>query len=78
MFYTFILMNLFNQLNCRVNDDDKFNIFAGMFKNFFFILVVAFEFFLTWLMVEIGATALGSALIGTAKLTIGMRVYCWM
>jgi P-type Ca2+ transporter type 2C len=78
MFYTFILMNLFNQFNCRVVDDGQYNIFFGLWKNPFFILVVGFEFFLTWFMVDIGATDLGSALIGTANITPGMHLYCWL
>ena len=78
LFYTFILMNLFNQFNCRIIDDGKFNVFSGIYKSYFFIIVVAFEFFLTWFMVDIGATALGSALIGTANITPGMHLYCWL
>lgn len=62
-------MNLFNQFNCRIVEEDKYNIFSGLITNYFFILIVAFEFFLTWLMVEIGATTIGSSLIGTANLT---------
>jgi hypothetical protein len=76
-FYIFVLMNLFNQFNCRIVEEDKFNIFSGLIKNYFYILVVAFEFFLTWLMVEIGATSLGSSLIGTAGLTPVERIICW-
>ena len=78
LFYTFILMNLFNQFNCRVIEDHKYNVFSGLYKSYFFVLVVAFEFFLTWFMVDIGATALGSALIGTADITPGMHLYCWL
>lgn len=68
-FYIFVLMNLFNQFNCRIVEEDKYNIFSGLMTNYFFILIVAFEFFLTWLMVDIGATTIGSSLIGTANLT---------
>ena len=78
LFYTFILMNLFNQFNCRIVDDGKFNVFSGLYQSYFFVIVVAFEFFLTWFMVDIGATALGSALIGTADITPGMHLYCWL
>jgi hypothetical protein len=67
-FYIFVLMNLFNMINCRVVDDGVFNVFSELWKNFFFILVIAFEFFLTWIMVEIGATTIGSDLIGTANM----------
>lgn len=70
-------MNLFNQFNCRIVEEDKFNIFSGLLTNYFFVMVIAFEFFLTWLMVEIGATTIGSSLIGTAKLTTVEHIVCW-
>merc|ERR1712166_1411494 len=76
-FYTFILMNLFNQFNCRIVVDDTYNVFSGLWRNYFFILVVGFEFFLTWLMVDIGATTIGSSLIGTANLTPMMHLVVW-
>ena len=76
-FYIFVLMNLFNQFNCRIVVDKEFNIFADLWKNYFFIIVVAFEFFLTWLMVDIGATTIGSSLIGTANLTPMDHLICW-
>lgn len=71
-------MNLFNMINCRVVDDKDFNIFAGIWKNIFFILVIAFEFFLTWLMVDIGATTIGSSLIGTANMNAMDHLICWL
>jgi len=70
-------MNLFNQFNCRIVEDGKFNVFSGLWKNYFFILVIAFEFFLTWLMVDIGATTIGSSLIGTAGLNPIMHLVVW-
>lgn len=77
-FYVFILMNLFNQFNCRIVEDGKFNIFSGIFRNWFFIFVTAFEFFLTFMMVDIGATSLGSSLIGTANLNGIEHLVCWL
>jgi len=70
-------MNLFNQFNCRIVEEDKFNIFAGILTNYFFVMVIAFEFFLTWLMVDIGATTIGSSLIGTAEMTAIDHLVCW-
>jgi Ca2+-transporting ATPase len=77
-FYIFVLMNLFNQFNCRMVEDGRFNIFSGIFKNFFYILVVGFEFFLTWAMVDIGSTTIGSSLIGTATLAPMEHLCCWL
>jgi len=47
IFHTFILMNLFNQINCRIVDsDDKsdMNIFRGLFTHYQFLIVLAGEF----------------------------------
>jgi len=71
-------MNLFNQFNCRIVIDKDFNIFANLWRNYFFILVIAFEFFLTWVMVDIGATTIGSSLIGTANLNAINHLVCWL
>jgi len=78
LFYTFILMNLFNQFNCRVLEDHKYNILSGIYKSYIFVLVLAFEFFLSWGMTWIGGTSLGSALIGTAPMKWNMHLYCWL
>lgn len=43
IFHTFILMNLFNQINCRVVDDSEMNVFKSLFNNFFFWLVMGLE-----------------------------------
>jgi len=70
-------MNLFNQFNCRIVEDGKYNVFSGLWRNYFFILVISFEFFLTWAMVDIGATTIGSSLIGTANLTPIEHLVVW-
>ena len=44
IFHTFVLMNLFNQLNSRKLGWRDFNIFERFFNNFKFLLVVAAEF----------------------------------
>ncbi|KAF2232717.1 calcium-translocating P-type ATPase [Viridothelium virens] len=38
VFNTFVWMQIFNQLNCR-RLDNKFNIFEGMFRNYFFLAI---------------------------------------
>jgi magnesium-transporting ATPase (P-type) len=42
-FNTFMLMNIFNMLNCRVNTNEV-NIFSNLFNNMYFWLIVCFEF----------------------------------
>jgi Ca2+-transporting ATPase len=42
-FHTFILMNLFNQINCRVVDANDINVFRTLLNNGLFWVVMAFE-----------------------------------
>ena len=42
-FHTFILMNIFNSINCRVVDANEINIFKTLFNNPMFFVIFAFE-----------------------------------
>ena len=77
IFHTFILMNLFNQINCRVVDAREINVFKTLFNNPIFWVVMAFEFAIQQLMINAGSTTLGSALLGTAEMTQGQTITCW-
>ena len=76
-FHTFILMNLFNQINCRVVDAREINVFATLFNNPTFWFVMAFEFFIQQMMIKAGHSTLGSALLGTAPMSQGQIATCW-
>lgn len=54
IFHTFVLMNLFNQINSRKLSVTDINVFKGFFNNFYFILVLAFEFTAQWFIVQVG------------------------
>ena len=41
IFNTFVLMNLFNQINCRVVSQD--NVFRTIFNNIWFWFIILFE-----------------------------------
>lgn len=43
IFHTFVLMSLFNQINCRLIYEDDLNIFRTLFNNFWFWLIFLFE-----------------------------------
>jgi magnesium-transporting ATPase (P-type) len=77
IFHTFILMNLFNQINCRVIDANEINVFKTLFNNPTFFVILAFELFIQNLMIKAGHSTLGSALIGTAPMTAGQSWTCW-
>lgn len=85
MFYTFILMNLFNQFNCRLLDTDAeeskkhLNIFTNsIWKSPCFWGVTFFEFFVTMQMIEAGNSELGSALLGTGPISTVQVIICWV
>ena len=78
IFYTFILMNLFNQINCRSLDKDNINVFDKIQTNFVFIAVVLLEFFVTYWMVRGGETLFISSITGTSEITGAMHATCWI
>jgi hypothetical protein len=77
-FHTFILMNFFNMINCRVVDADEVNVFKTLLNNPIFWGILGFEILIQQLMINAGSSTLGSALIGTAPLTTGMQITCWV
>ena len=42
-FHTFVLMNLFNMINCRVVDKSEINVFKTLFNNVTFWIIILFE-----------------------------------
>jgi magnesium-transporting ATPase (P-type) len=69
VFHTFILMNMFNQMNCRVVAEDQINVFVTLFTNPLFFIVGIFEIGIQTWMIQLGSSDLGSILVGTAPLT---------
>jgi len=43
MFHSFVLMTLFNQINCRVIEVDEINVFKTLFNNKYFWIIFIFE-----------------------------------
>lgn len=78
IFHTFVLMNLFNQINCRVINDGQKNIFRTIFNNYLFWLIFIFEMALQNYMVLIAPSyKLGSALLQVAEITQGQTITAW-
>lgn len=81
IFHTFILMSLFNQINCRVVDSDEvsdMNIFRTLFTHFTFIIVLGAEFFIQNFMMIVSNNKLGSTLLGVAPITANQNLTCWL
>jgi len=77
IFHTFILMNLFNQINCRVVDPEEFNVFKTLFNNPTFWAVMIFELAIQNWMIWLAQSDIGSVLVGTAVLTQNQTITCW-
>ena len=80
-FHAFILMNLFNQINCRVLDSQEvteWNVFRTLNNNIYFWLVFAFELFLQHMFIAGASLSLMSSFAGTAPLTTNQTVICWV
>ena len=69
LFYTFILMNLFNQINCRNLGENNINVFDKIWTNCVFIFILVLEFTISMFMVKCGKNHLLSKIMGTAPIT---------
>jgi len=78
IFHSFILMNLFNMINCRVVDGNEINVFKTLFNNYLFWVILLLEVFLQQCMIWAGDDKLGSALLGVTKLTTNQQIICWV
>lgn len=78
LFHTFVLMNLFNQLNSRVVDAEEKNAFKNLLNNKLFIIVLAAEFVVQYIFVDASNFSLGPYLLGCAPLSTGQRITCWV
>ena len=86
LFNTFMMLQLFNQVNCRKLSEFKevsketyvvteFNVFERILNNWLFLVIFAAEFALQLVIVDIGLIwTLGAAIFGTVPLPFGMWV----
>ena len=77
LFYSFILMNLFNQINCRNLDQHTLNAFDKIWTNLIFIIVLLLEFTISIFMVRSAHNPLISKIMGTAPISENQHVVCW-
>ena len=71
IFHVFVLMNLFNSINCRVLSLSELNMFSTFIDNWIFLAVLVVEFFVQQCMINAGSMTLSipSAVLGTAELS---------
>ncbi|KXN66247.1 calcium-translocating P-type ATPase [Conidiobolus coronatus NRRL 28638] len=63
VFNTFVLLQVFNEINCRVIDN-KLNVFKNFFKNYYFLTILVGTFALQVLIVEFGDVAFSTTPLG--------------
>lgn len=80
IFHVFMLMNLFNAINCRVIAMGELNVFKTIHHNLTFIAVLVLELLFQQWMVNCGSQSftIQSAFLGTGELTIAMDVVAWV
>lgn len=67
IFNTFIFLQFFNQINCRVVGPKDFNVFTSFFNNWIFLVVLASIFAIQWFSVASANTPL-AWLFGTTQI----------
>jgi len=77
-FHTYVLMNLFNAINCRVVDANEKNVFKTLFNNPLFWFITMIEIGVQLGMIWVADIKIFSVLLGVAPLTIGMQITAWM
>jgi Ca2+-transporting ATPase len=80
IFHVFILMNLFNSINCRVIALGELNVFRTIHHNITFLIILVLELIFQQWMVNCGSRTLTiqSALLGTGELTTAMNLVAWV
>ena len=78
-FHTFVLMNLFNQINCRIIDEKDINVFRTLspLNHPIFWVIIAFEIGVQQFMINAAKTEIGSAILGAGPLSDNMQITAW-
>lgn len=78
LFHTYILMNLFNAINCRVVDPNEKNVFRTILNNPLFWIITLIEVCTQCGMLFVGSwNGLGSVLLGATGLTASQQITAW-
>ena len=70
-FHTFVMLQLFNEINCKKLEIDELNIFEGFFTNKMFVGILSATFFIQILFIE-----LGGELMKCSNLTFFEHCFC--
>ncbi|CDW82450.1 calcium-translocating p-type pmca-type family protein [Stylonychia lemnae] len=84
LFHTFVMLQLFNQINARKIEPQEMNVFKGIFQNYYFLVLWAISFIFQILLVQFGGQVFKTCplniqehliciAIGTTSLLFGMN-----
>ena len=72
-FNTFVLMQVFNSINCRKLKKSEVNVFKGIFKNYLFIFIQFFTIIIQIIIVEFGGI-----IVHCVPLTVWQHFCCFL
>lgn len=61
LFNTFVMLQLFNEINCRKLSFREFNVFRGFFNNMMFLVIITFTMSIQIVLVQFGGEPLNCA-----------------
>jgi len=70
-FQIFVLLQVFNQINCRKLKKDEYNVFQGFFNNWLFLIVEIFTIIIQFIIVQ-----LGGSFTKTSPLSLEQHLIC--
>lgn len=76
-FNTFMLINIFNMLNCRVNTNEL-NIFTNLLNNYYFWLIFVFEMCVQVAFIWWSKNAMLGVLLNCTPQTLAMVITAWV
>jgi magnesium-transporting ATPase (P-type) len=69
-FQVFVMMQVFNEINCRKLESSELNVFSGLFNNRMFILIVV-----TTVVIQIGIVQYGGIIFQTTPLSLYQHLF---
>ncbi len=71
VFHAFVFMQVFNEINARKLGEKEYNVFAGFFNNFLFLLIMIIT-----IVVQILIVQYGGQVTRTVPLTWDQHLFC--
>lgn len=70
-FQVFVMMQVFNQINCRKLKSSELNVFKGFFNNFLFLFIMVVTVVVQFILVQFGGRA-----VNCSGLSMNLHMFC--